>query len=124
MTAANLPLRDFDPRRLSALLGIVGPDDRLGFLDQLAADLSTCASQIVLTSQTSDWPGLRRASHNLVALSGTCGAGALQALAQTLNAAAHRQDHAALPGLIEAARTDIAALAGHVQDLRHTGGTA
>jgi hypothetical protein len=86
----------FDPDRLYRLLQIVGPSEAAAFLAQLDRDLSDCARTLADAKGQRDWTALREASHVLIALSGSAGALALQALAEALNAAAHARDSTVL----------------------------
>jgi hypothetical protein len=104
----NLLVPDrFDADRLKRLLQIVGPTEAALFLKQLDLDLSDCARTLADATGRQDWPALSEASHVLIALSGSVGALALQALAEALNSAAHAQDGLALAGLQDRLAPDL-----------------
>jgi hypothetical protein len=104
----GLPGR-FQPDRLRRLTELTGPTVAPVLFAQFVIDLETCASQLQTGVPLDDWPLLRRASHDLIALAGSCGAMALHDLAQTANAAAHAQDKAAVAALYPMLAEDLAA---------------
>ena len=57
---------------------------------QLDEDLGTCRRRFEAALESSDFAGIRQASHDLIALAGSCGAEALHDLAKTVNDHAHR----------------------------------
>lgn len=105
----RLPDR-FDRDRLLRLIQLVGPEMAPILLAQLVTDLGDCDRRLAEGSRTTDWGLLRETSHDLVALGGSCGALALQDLAQALNAAAHDEDLSAMALLAPDVTTQIAAL--------------
>ena len=100
----------FDRDRFRRLIDLVGPGMVPVLLTQLAADLADCDTRLTRGAATGDWVLLRETSHDLVALAGSCGALALQDLAQDLNAAAHARDPAATRRLVPAIAAELAAL--------------
>ncbi len=109
MQRSALPGR-FDRDRFRRLIELVGPGMVPVLLAQLAADLGNCDSRLSQGTATGDWALLRETSHDLVALAGSCGALALQDLAQDLNAAAHARDPATTRRLVPAIAAELAAL--------------
>lgn len=107
-TPTGLPGR-FQPDRLRRLTELTGPTVAPVLFAQFVTDLEACASQLQTGIPADDWPLLRRASHDLVALAGSCGAMALHDLAQRLNAAAQAQDKAAVAALHPMLAQDLAA---------------
>lgn len=79
-------------------------------LAQIASDLAACDTRLCRGAATGDWTLLREASHDLVALAGSCGALALQDLAQDLNSAAHDRDPAAAQRLAPGIGAELAKL--------------
>jgi HPt (histidine-containing phosphotransfer) domain-containing protein len=89
-------LQSFDPDQLQHLLDLVGPQVAPTLLAHLDTDLTACQSSLQRGLDEADWSTLRDASHVLIALAGSVGAQSLHAMAQDVNAAAHRQDRAAI----------------------------
>jgi HPt (histidine-containing phosphotransfer) domain-containing protein len=109
----TLPGR-FDAARFRRLIQLVGPAMVPALLTQLAEDLSSCRHTLANADAPPDWTGIRKATHDLVALSGSCGAADLQSLAQATNEAAHRQDWPAIAALRPSVNAELAALIGLV----------
>ena len=82
----------FDAERFRRLLELAGPALAPTLLNQLAEDLGSCQRKIDAGTDTLDWTLLRQASHDLIALAGSCGAEALHAMARRLNDLAHLQE--------------------------------
>lgn len=112
--------RDFDPTRLAWLIGLVQPDEAKAMIAQLTADLSASADRMAVAAPARDWLSLRDVSHILMALAGYAGAAALQRLAETLNAIAHRQDDAALDQVLPEAMAELSALITVVRNWQPT----
>ncbi|MBA3911376.1 MAG: hypothetical protein C0524_16255 [Rhodobacter sp.] len=93
-------LRDFDPACFRRLLDLAGPGMAGTLLTHLVADLGNCRTLTRAGAAGLDWDALREGSHVLISLAGSVGAVSLQALAEALNTAAHRQDVAATQGLL------------------------
>ena len=106
----SAPPGRFDHDRFRRLIELIGPGMVPVLLAQLATDLENCDSRLSQGMATGDWALLRETSHDLVALAGSCGALALQDLAQDLNAAAHARDPAATRRLVPAIAAELAAL--------------
>ncbi|MCU0826910.1 MAG: hypothetical protein MUE52_05780 [Tabrizicola sp.] len=100
----------FDSSRLDHLLALVGPALAPDLLRQLDEDLSGCSRSIADAARETDWKALRDGSHVLISLAGSAGAVRLHALAQSLNAAAHERDSAALENLLPGLTTDLQTL--------------
>lgn len=103
-------LMDFDASRLSHLLDITGPDLAVELLARLTEDLTTTQGLLDLGAANTDWAKLREGSHVLISLAGSVGALSLQAMAESLNAIAHRQDRDALTALMPPLAGELASL--------------
>lgn len=100
----------FDRDCFRRLIELVGPGMAPAPPTQLATDLAHCDTRLIRGAATGDWALLREASHDLVALAGSCGALALHDLAQDLNAAAHARDPAATQRLAPTIAAELATL--------------
>lgn len=103
-------IADFDPTRLTHLLEITGPALGPELLARLTEDLSSTRDGLVVGTEAADWKRLREASHVLISLSGSVGALSLQAMAESLNALAHRQDRDGLDSLMPPLSGELDAL--------------
>jgi HPt (histidine-containing phosphotransfer) domain-containing protein len=103
-------LSDFDASRLSHLMTLTGPDLAVELLARLTEDLTSTEAQLDLGVASADWKRLREGSHVLISLSGSVGALSLQAMAENLNAIAHRQDRDALDALMPPLSGELASL--------------
>ncbi len=103
-------ITDFDPTRLGHLLEITGPDLGPELLARLIEDLIATEEGLSSGVRTADWKQLREASHVLISLSGSVGALSLQAMAESLNALAHRQDSDSLGALMLPLGKELGAL--------------
>ena len=108
-------LRDFDPTRFQRLIDLTGPAMAGTLLDHLADDLARCRTRAVSGAQDDNWDALRESSHILISLAGSVGALSLQAMAETLNTAAHAQDSTATHALMPALVAELDALIALVQ---------
>lgn len=108
--AATPSLAEFDPSRLSHLLEITGPDLAVELLARLSEDLASTQDLLLSGSATFDWKRLREGSHVLISLSGSVGALSLQAMAENLNASAHRQDRDAVAAQMPPLNGELEAL--------------
>lgn len=79
-----------DRNRFEAILQAAGPDGRVEFLTHLLQDLRAVRADMNRAIRDSDRSGARAGSHILISLAGAVGADRLQQLAESLNAAAHR----------------------------------
>lgn len=86
----------FDRSTFDRLIEVAGPEAACELLDRLSADLGKCELGLRSGIADGDLTSVRAETHVLIALAGAVGAGRLQALAQTLNAAAHRRDRSTL----------------------------
>ncbi len=111
----------FDRARFLRLIELVGPEISPTLLAQLVADLDSCDSRLTDAARRTDWALLRETTHDLMALGGSCGALALQDLAQEMNSAAHDQDPAALAGLSPGLAIELSALRDLVRATPATG---
>jgi hypothetical protein len=116
-------LGDFDPSRLSYLLEITGPALGPELLARLTEDLTTTQELLETGGPTQDWKRLREGSHVLISLSGSVGALSLQAMSESLNAIAHRQDRDALDALMPPLTNELAALIQLIRATRPPEGT-
>ena len=82
----------FDAARFLRLIDIAGPSLAPTLLAQLVEDLGTCQRHLAAALRRSDWDRMRQASHDLIALAGSCGAETLHDLARTVTANAHLQN--------------------------------
>lgn len=103
-------IADFDPTRLAQLLQITGTELGPELLARLIEDLQNTQAQLVGGAETLDWKRLREGSHVLISLSGSVGALSLQAMSESLNAIAHRQDPDALSALMPPLEGELSAL--------------
>jgi two-component system aerobic respiration control sensor histidine kinase ArcB len=117
-------LADFDPTRLSHLLDITGPELGPELLARLTEDLTATQDRLDLGAATADWKHLREGSHVLISLSGSVGALSLQAMSESLNAIAHRQDRDALEALMPPLAGELATLIQLIRATRAPNGTA
>ncbi|AZL58634.1 hypothetical protein EI545_07160 [Tabrizicola piscis] len=85
-------LHNFDPTRFQRLIDLTGPALAGTLLLQLADDLDRCRTLALTGAEDLNWDALRESSHILISLAGSVGALSLQAMAETLNTAAHGQD--------------------------------
>lgn len=122
--ATTTPLGDFDPSRLSHLLEITGPDLAAELLARLTEDLTATQDLLETGVAQSDWKHLREGSHVLISLSGSVGALSLQAMSESLNAIAHRQDQDALDALMPPLSGELVALIQLIRATRSPYGTA
>lgn len=86
--------QEFDRTTFDHLIDVAGPEAARELLDRLAADLRKCKAGLGAGLGGCDLAAVRAETHVLIALAGAVGARRLQALAQALNAAAHRRDPA------------------------------
>lgn len=109
---ANPPsgLQDFDPTRFQRLIDLAGPAMAGTLLVHLADDLARCRTLALTGSRDQNWDALRESSHILISLAGSVGALSLQAMAETLNTAAHAQEVTATRALIPALVGELDAL--------------
>lgn len=110
-----LGLRDFDPGRFQRLLDLAGPAMASTLLAHLADDLARCRTLALTGSREQDWDALRESSHILISLAGSVGALSLQAMAETLNTAAHGHEATATSALVPALVGELDALIALVQ---------
>jgi HPt (histidine-containing phosphotransfer) domain-containing protein len=122
--SATARLADFDPSRLSHLLDITGPDLAVELLARLTEDLTATQDLLETGVAQSDWKHLREGSHVLISLSGSVGALSLQAMSESLNAIAHRQDQGALDALMPPLSGELVALIQLIRATRPPYGTA
>lgn len=108
--AAGTGIADFDPTRLAHLLQITGPALGPELLARLTEDLTSTQDILDLGAKSADWKRLREGSHVLISLSGSVGALSLQAMSESLNVIAHRQDGGALETLMPPLSNELAAL--------------
>lgn len=78
--------------RFEHLMEIAGPDNAGELLDRLQSDLRKTERGLVAALSDTDRAAIRSETHVLIALAGAVGAERLQALAETVNAAAHRRE--------------------------------
>jgi HPt (histidine-containing phosphotransfer) domain-containing protein len=117
-------LREFDASRLSHLLDLTGPDLAQELLARLTEDLTTTRDTLDQGAASADWKRLREGSHVLISLAGSVGALSLQAMAEGLNAIAHRQDVEALPALMPALTAELRALIALIRSTQAPDGPA
>jgi len=117
-------LGEFDPSRLGHLLDLTGPDLAVELLARLTEDLLATQDALESGAANADWKRLREGSHVLISLAGSVGALSLQAMSETLNAIAHRQDGDALDAVMPPLRGELAALIRLVRATRPPNGTA
>ena len=83
---------EIDRDSFDRLMQIAGPEASRELLDRIFTDLRRTERGLIAGLAKSDPDALRAETHVLIALAGAVGATHLQALAQTLNIAAHRKD--------------------------------
>lgn len=88
-----------DRARLDHLLEIAGPEGARELLRRLAEDLGSVERGLVTGLAGPDFVQVRSHTHVLIALAGAVGSDMLRAQAETMNAAAHRRDHATLKAM-------------------------
>lgn len=115
---ASTGIADFDPTRLAHLLEITGPAIGPELLARLTEDLSSTQDALAAGSEQADWKRLREGSHVLISLSGSVGALSLQAMAESLNALAHRQDRDGLETLMPPLAGELEALIRLIRDTK------
>lgn len=115
---------DFDPTRLSHLLDITGPELGPELLARLSEDLTATRALLDTGAATADWMRLREGSHVLISLSGSVGALSLQAMSESLNGIAHRQDQDALEALMPPLSGELDALIRLIRATKAPTGTA
>ncbi|RYI29168.1 MAG: hypothetical protein EON48_05625 [Acetobacteraceae bacterium] len=108
--ALSKALGDFDPSRLAHLLEITGPSLGPELLSRLTDDLTATQDLLETGAPSQDWKRLREGSHVLISLSGSVGALSLQAMSESLNAIAHRQDREALDAVMPPLTGELVAL--------------
>ena len=92
-------LAEFDRACFDRLIEIAGPVASRELLERLCADLRKTERGLVAGLADGDIAAVRAETHVLIALAGAVGAARLQALAQTLNSAAHRRERGDLSQL-------------------------
>jgi hypothetical protein len=111
-----------DLDRFQRLLDLIGKDRTDAFLQQLAVDLTGAADMVDRGARPDvappDWQALRDASHVLISLAGSVGAGALLDLSRQLNVAGHAQDAADLPRLRRGMMQEVSAIVAMIAGLR------
>lgn len=112
---AAAKLQDYDAARFERLLELVGPALAGDLLAHLAKDLTASQKAVQAGARFFDWDQLREGSHVLISLAGSVGALSLQAMAQTLNTSAHREDEATVTKLMPSLSEELAALLTIVQ---------
>ncbi len=117
-------LGEFDPSRLSHLLEITGPDLGPELLARLTEDLTSTRDLLETGANQTDWKSLREGSHVLISLSGSVGALSLQAMSESLNAIAHRQDSDALATLMPPLAEELVTLIQLIRAARSPDGIA
>ncbi|MBC7138223.1 MAG: response regulator [Defluviimonas sp.] len=85
--------------RFAHLMDIAGPDNADELLDRLQSDLRKTERALVAALADTDRATIRSETHVLIALAGAVGAERLQALAETVNAAAHRREDGPMKAL-------------------------
>jgi HPt (histidine-containing phosphotransfer) domain-containing protein len=103
-------LMQFDASRLAHLLDLTGPNLAPELLARLTEDLVATETALGEGAASADWKRLREGSHVLISLAGSVGALSLQAMAENLNAAAHRQDRDAVAMLMPPLEGELASL--------------
>jgi CheY-like chemotaxis protein/anti-sigma regulatory factor (Ser/Thr protein kinase) len=91
-TSADPVGPELDRARFDHLIEIAGPEASRELLDRLCSDLRRNERGLVAGLSSGDAAVLRTETHVLIALAGAVGALRLQAVAERLNAAAHRAD--------------------------------
>ncbi|AMY70671.1 ATP-binding protein [Frigidibacter mobilis] len=90
---------ELDLAQFERLMEIAGPDNAGELLDRLHSDLRKTERGLIAALSDTDRGAIRSATHVLIALAGAVGAERLQALAETVNAAAHRREDAPMKTL-------------------------
>lgn len=117
-------LADFDPARLETLFTITGPGLAPELLARLTEDLTATQDLLETGAASADWKRLREGSHVLISLAGSVGALSLQAMSESLNAIAHRQDDDALDALMPPLTAELVILIQLIRATRPPYGTA
>lgn len=120
-SSAPVEIREFDPSRLAHLMDLTGPDLAQELLVRLTEDLAGVLEVVENERVAGDWKRLREATHVLISLSGSVGALSLQAMAEALNAAAHRQDQDASVAILPALTQELQALIAYVRATQASG---
>lgn len=107
---AAAKLQDYDATRFERLLDLVGPALAGDLLAHLTKDLTTSQTSLTSGARFFDWEQLRDGSHVLISLAGSVGVVSLQTMAQSLNAAAHREDEATVAKLMPPLGAELSAL--------------
>lgn len=81
----------FDAVRFRRLIELAGPALAATLMQQLDEDLGTAYRRLLVALEVNDFGGIRQASHDLIALAGSCGAETLHDLARLVNDCAHRR---------------------------------
>ncbi|WP_347310570.1 response regulator [Defluviimonas sp. SAOS-178_SWC] len=92
-------MAEFDRASFDRLIDIAGPVASRELLERLCNDLRKTERGLVAGLADNDIAAIRAETHVLIALAGAVGAARLQALAQTLNVAAHRRERGDLSQL-------------------------
>lgn len=100
----------FDAARFQRLIDIAGPSLAPTLLAQLVEDLANSHRKLVASLDRKDWHGARQASHDLIALAGSCGAETLHDVARAVNASAHAQSLAPITAQRALIDAELAAL--------------
>lgn len=111
---AQVAIAEFDASRLAHLMDLTGPDLAQELLARLTEDLGKVLDVVGSDAAASDWKRLREATHVLISLSGSVGALSLQAMAESLNAVAHRQDQPAAAAILPPLSQELRALIAYV----------
>jgi two-component system, OmpR family, aerobic respiration control sensor histidine kinase ArcB len=106
----------FDLARFLRLIDLAGPSLAPVLLPQLVEDLNTCHRRLIAALPGSDWDGLRQASHDLIALAGSCGAETLHDLARTVNTSAHDRKLVPITAQLPRIEAELAALVSVIRD--------
>ena len=93
----DTPILDFT--RMTELIAIAGPDTSNELLDRLKSDLKNVMGGLEKADPVRDIDVIKAETHVLISLSGAIGAVPLHHLANSLNAAAHKDDAASLQSL-------------------------
>jgi two-component system, OmpR family, aerobic respiration control sensor histidine kinase ArcB len=81
----------FDANRFQRLIELAGPAMAATLMHQLDEDLATARRRLSTALEANDFGGIRQASHDLIALAGSCGAETLHDLARAVNDGAHHR---------------------------------
>lgn len=104
-----------DRNRFEAILQAAGPEGREEFLSHLLQDLRAVRSDLGTAAREGDRATTRACSHILISLAGAVGADRLQQLAESLNAAAHRDRLAEADTLVRTCDSALATLIAQVE---------